>query len=168
MRTLINLIGEQPFSNLLPIRYLKPDRTILLHTTKTEMVAQRVKLLVNNCIIRQVPAYDFTHLSNVFEAIVGTNEEFVFNLTGGTKIMALAAFASALRHGLNFVYLQSEGRRIILEEFQIINGTAILEKQTELPDLISLDDFLRVHLGQYKSTGPHRNDDGKSVVWWKI
>ncbi|RMH45758.1 MAG: DUF1887 family protein, partial [Gammaproteobacteria bacterium] len=99
MTTLLSLIGEQPIPNLLPIRALQSDENILVYTNRTEPVARRLRRLISghddlkNDL--QVPAYNFEQALQAMQQRLDGIAEVTFNLTGGTKMMALAAYALA-------------------------------------------------------------------------
>jgi len=48
MTVLINLVGEQPFPNLLVTRYEKPEGTVLVSTELTHSVARRLEGLLRS------------------------------------------------------------------------------------------------------------------------
>jgi hypothetical protein len=84
-------------------------------------------------------------------------EPLTFNLTGGTKPMMLAAYWLAREYESPFVYFQTEGNRSCLYHYTLENGVISLKETEELPETISLDDYLRLHLGTYE-TGAPRED----------
>ncbi len=157
MTTLITLVGEQPIPNLLPARHLKPERVVFAHTGSgargTEPVARRVARLLTDCAVEfiETSAYDLLPIRARLAQHVAGGEEVIFNLTGGTKMMALAAYALAVEHNAPFVYLQTEGERgrdlqSSLYHYAFAGQTPVLRQRETLPaDLLSLDAYLRAH-----------------------
>ena len=39
---MISFIGEQPIPNLIPVKFEKPEATLLVHTERTEGKAKRI------------------------------------------------------------------------------------------------------------------------------
>lgn len=91
-----------------------------------------------------------------------TKEQLVFNLTGGTKPMALAAYHLAEEFGSPFLYLQSEGSRSLVYQYQFADRGVKLIKTEELPPLLTIDDYLRAYLGEYQE-GPPKEEPVKVI-----
>lgn len=160
---LISLIGEQPIPNLLPIRYLKPAENLLVYTAKTEQVAQRLRRIISGRpdLAADLPAepYDFDGLRQKLAARLDGKQDVLFNLTGGTKMMALAAFSLAVQFGFPFVYMENQGST--LRRYSFVAGAPVLQETTNLQTLISTSDYLNAHLDGFKQTGFHKDVHGK-------
>ncbi len=160
---LISLIGEQPAPNLLPTRHLKPDVAVLVHTDRTAQVAKNLRaLLENECGVHlcEVPPYNILGCQQNIQALLSANlsgHDLVFNLTGGTKLMALAALGLARRYSAPFVYFQTEGNRSRLYHYILENDEIRQQKVEDLNVTITLDDYLRMYLRAYE-TGEPRNE----------
>jgi len=136
------------------VRYLEPASVVLVSTTRTLPVADRLAPLVENAImLKDIPPYN---LPAIYEALAGfvtahqwAGTDLLFNLTGGTKPMALAAHALAQEKGSPWVYLQSEGARSLLYRYRFGASGVLQYTQDEIPALLDLDDYLHAHLGQY-------------------
>jgi hypothetical protein len=75
--------------------------------------------------------------------------ELIFNLTGGTKAMVLAANQVALKRGAQVVYLESERTQNVLYEYRYDDQQTLqLQGKTELPTLINIEQFLDAHIGR--------------------
>ncbi len=153
MRVLINLIGQQPIPNLLLPLFIKPDKNILLYTDTTEMVAARVNKLLNNSVKVKIEPYEFAKALEDIKSLTNNASEFLFNLTGGTKIMALAAYQVAKDNRSKFVYLQSEGRKSILYSYSAESDNYTNPSKEFIPGLIDIDMYLKAHLPDYDVTG---------------
>lgn len=159
--TLILLAGEQPAPNLLPTRHLQPDSVVLVYTDHTEKVARNLEaVLAPSTPCRHCPVHPY-HLNDILGALttfIADNlqgSELVFNLTGGTKPMALAAFQIARSQGWPIVYFQTEGNASKLFTYTFGDqGNIIAAGAADLPAAISLDDYLRSYLGSYTTEPP--------------
>lgn len=160
MSLLLSLIGEQPIPNLLPIRQDRPPRTLLVHTALTRAVAERIKTIIHKettAHLCQVHPYDLSSIQQTLAQKLADlgwpKDELVFNLTGGTKMMMLAAFVMAAQQDSPFIYLQSEGHRSLLFRYRLERGHPKLIGQEEIPAVISASDYLNAHLPGFEIVG---------------
>jgi len=162
MTTMVALVGEQPIPNLLPVRYLKPTALVLVYTERTKDVARRLQQLLSEIEIVPLELLDAYHVAAIRERIrqsVAAQEDLLFNLTGGTKTMVLAAYDLAREWQSPFLYFQTEGphgrdQQSVLYRYIWDANTAVLERRFVLDEpLISLDDYLRAYFGGYDETG---------------
>jgi hypothetical protein len=159
MMVTVSLIGEQPIPNLLPIRHLPPDTVVLVCTERTQAAAERLEgLLGCIAIYCAVAPYDIRaivrDLSSLIEDRGWTAADLLFNLTGGTKAMALGAYLVAANLKVPFLYLQSEGKRTRLYRYEFdAEGSPYLHSDQLLPSVITIDDYLRAYVGHYQITG---------------
>ena len=162
-KAMVLLIGEQPAPNLLPVRHLKPDVAVLAYTDRTQRVAENLEVLLkpdSACLRCPVEPYNVTAAQEQLRALLEstlTGYEFVFNLTGGTKLMALAALGLAHIYRAPFIYLQTTEHGSRLYHYVLEDGEIRRSKVEDLATTISLDDYLRMHLGAYE-VGEPRND----------
>jgi hypothetical protein len=164
----ISLIGEQSIPNLLPIRYQPPDAVMLVHTDLTKAAAERLaRLLPDGCeaIPCLVSAYDIQEIARTLQSLIKERDwpaaDLLFNLTGGTKAMALAAFLAAADCRAPFLYLQSEGRKTRLYRYEFNSaGMPQVSDDRILPALITIDDYLRAHVNDYQILGPSEKSGG--------
>ena len=157
---MISLVGEQPLPVLLPSLHLNPGNHLLVHTERTRVVAKRLSQFIPACSLKSVPAYGFDDVRRAVQEGVDPDQGWVLNLTGGTKMMALAAFSLAVDHSLQFVYLKSENQQNVLMSYSFQDGEHRKDHAYQLPELIDLDQYLRVHLPGFTREGPNKNQDG--------
>ncbi|MDF1515204.1 MAG: hypothetical protein P1S60_15450 [Anaerolineae bacterium] len=156
MATMLVLTGEQPLPLLLPIRFLKPERVIFLHSSKTKQTASRVAILCGGvCEFITLPdVYDPERIRQRIEDYLVPSETLNVNISGGTKMMTLAAVQAAKKCDADLVYLRTEGTRrrqqSRLETLVLDQDRWIRVKSEVLPELINLDDYLRVNIGHYQ------------------
>lgn len=160
MKTIVSLIGQQPIPNLLPIRHIKPDAALLVYSDFTEQTAGRLTGLIENELAVWELFVDAYAVVDIRDAILEQlakkqlqPEEIIFNITGGTKPMSLAAYLVAAALEADFVYLQSEGKQSRLYWYVFDSGEPTLKQDTILPPLITADDYLQVYVGSYELTG---------------
>lgn len=167
---MISLVGEQPVPNVLPVRYYQQEQTVLVvlvYTERTEQVAKRLAaLLPGACLVGPVDPYSLEGVEDTlriwFDQHDPDGEEVVFNITGGTKPMMLSAYRMAERQGRTLVYVQTEGKAIRLYRYQFRHMMYLVSEPEiiELPTLLTIDDYLRVHSGSFTATGYAKHDGG--------
>jgi hypothetical protein len=167
---MISLVGEQPIPNLLPIRHQSPAAVVLAYTDRTQAAAERLeRLLPEDCetIPCHVSPYDIRETIRSLQALIKERSwvaaDLLFNLTGGTKAMALAAYIAATDHMASFLYLQSEGRKTRLYRYDFdADGIPRVSTDQLLPGLITIDDYLRAYVDDYWVTGFAKGGPGGS------
>ena len=161
---LVSLIGEQPIPNYLVSSYLKPDANLLVCSHTTLTVARRLEKLLPNSQPVELKSdleYHLTKSIAYMQDCLQGKSGLAFNLTGGTKIMALAGFALASQSSSPFYYFQSEGHASVLYRYAFQDGQVLLEKREELPVLMSTDLYLKAHLPGYHLEESPKDDGGK-------
>lgn len=177
---LISLIGEQPIPNLLPIRHLKAVENLLVHTANENASlkpAQRLRKLIPPDLevsFVAVDAYRVDRIRAILENSIGDRTDVVFNLTGGTKPMSLAALEVARVRQAACVYYQTEGQRgrdqqskLYFYRFDEAGNLAFDRAEALLNGLINLDEYLRAHLEGYeeKDFAPGTGGDLEKAVF---
>ncbi len=166
---MVLLVGEQPAPNLLPVRHYKPKGVILVSSDFTARIAGNLQQVLQPhlCIKCQVPAYD---VKRVREALIGVLKKhgwlpqaLVFNLTGGTKLMMLAAYSVAQEIGSRCLYLVSEKGQSEVHWFGFKGGAFVRMPRERIATTITLDDYLRVYVGAYRQQTP-RDEFERAVV----
>ncbi len=163
---LISLIGEQPIPNLLPIRHLKATENLIVHTNNENASikpAQRLKKLIPSNLevsLLQVDAYRVDEIRKKLQETIDERSDVIFNLTGGTKPMSLAALEVARARRATCVYYQTEGQRGRDQQSKLYfyrfddAGNLVFDHAEALPGgLINLDEYLHAHLDGYEEKG---------------
>jgi hypothetical protein len=169
LTTLVTLVGEQPIPNLLPMRALRPEALLLVYTARTEPVARRLGGLAGpetEVAYVKTDAYDIIGIRKVLHGKLAGCVGLLFNLTGGTKPMMLAAHALAAEFDSPFIYLQTEGRPPAEHQSRLCTycyseGNLRLESVAALPALLTIDDYLRAHLPGYREEGFSKDERGR-------
>jgi hypothetical protein len=117
----ICLISEQPIPNLLPLLLEKPERAIFLVSPEMADQAHRLKGILRprgiSVALRSLPsAYDFKaveRICRIIEEEEGPENDLTLNVTGGTKVAALAAFLLFYINSHRVIYLDTHNNQII-------------------------------------------------------
>jgi len=169
MKAMVLLVGEQPVPNLLPVLHERPDEVLLVHTQRTKNQNDRLfNLLEGRCRreMLEVSAYDVAGTREILGKWMADKgwrtSQTIFNLTGGTKTMAFAAYELAVRLGSEFLYLQTEGARSLIYRYITSGGAPVLrDAAEEIGPLLTIDDYVRAHLGTYTVTGFSPTEGGQ-------
>jgi Domain of unknown function (DUF1887) len=166
MSTMIALIGEQPLPNLLPVRHYHPQNVLLVYTERTKQVYERLKATLQQETTvygLETDAFDIVAIAEALdkqlEQLPELNFQPVdFNLTGGTKAMALAAYQVAQQHNMPVFYLQSEGKHNRIYHYTWASGQLRTARNILLPECVALRDIFNVHFGPnaWQESGPGR------------
>jgi hypothetical protein len=140
---LVSLIGEQPIPNLLAARQLAATRNLLFYAEKTRQVAEKLQQLLPGASLEPIEPFDFEAALRAFETRCPPHS--IINLTGGTKVMAFAAYEFAHQKGLPAVYVESDQQRSRLFR---LDPDYRQQAPLELPALITIEDYLRAFLGE--------------------
>lgn len=165
---MIALVGGQPLPNLLPVRHYQPGCTLLAYTSTTQKVFTRLRDAIGPTQAQGVlcDAYDIDAITEQLRTVVQSQkwepDQLVFNLTGGTKAMALAAYHVAAELGARFLYLESEGRKSRVYHYRFQDSAPCPVSNELLPPCVSLNDFLNVYLGkdEWQEGGYSRSEGG--------
>lgn len=151
---LLSLIGEQPIPNLLPLwQNAGFTATQFACTEATQPAAQSLQAALQNdphlCKVELLPplllhAYDIQKSRRALAAAIGRHledgHEVCLNLTGGTKIMSLAALQAAYGSGIRLLYVSTEERQLIY-----FGSDGAETERAPFNVRISVEQYLRAH-----------------------
>ena len=114
-------------ANVLPVLMYKPKQVVLFSTKEEKKTANNLEKLftsksINVKKIEDLNAYDFIGFKNVVNKEINDySNEVSLNITGGTKLMALAAYEAFAEKNLRIIYCDTEHQNIItlLPEYKI-------------------------------------------------
>lgn len=171
MSVMILLVGEQPAPNLLPVRYYKPKHVGLVHTGFTKLRAERLAEVIGGQTqphLCPTGAYRVDEIQHALQTFIQENKwtghELIFNLTGGTKTMALAAYEVTRQISARAFYFQTEDNQSLIHPYRFENGLLIAEDPLTIQGSVTLDEYLRLYAGNYVPTG-HFNDAFEESVY---
>lgn len=161
MTRMVALIGEQPAPNLLPLLHVAATDGLLVFTQRTARHKDRLKRVLQGRVPPEeleTPPYDIIEIGHRLEkklvALGWNTPDLVFNLTGGTKAMAFAAYDLAVRWRSEFLYFQTEGARSLVYRYATVSGSPLLiGAPEEVRTLLTIDDYLRLYAEGYKEEG---------------
>lgn len=166
MTILIQLIGEQALPNLLVPAYLKPNRTLLVYTERTKQVKDRISTLIENGDYIECDPYNIPEIIHKLKEKIDSydQDQLIFNLTGGTKAMVLAANHLAASRSAKVVYLESERGKSRLYKYHYDKQRDLhLDGREELhKPLITIETFLHAYIGKggWEESGPSKDIGG--------
>ncbi len=122
---LISLVSKQSMPVIIPALYLKPDKVILITTHEEKHTAKNIINVLNNNKIscelsgNTVRAYDYKSTESEINRLISSNPKkiLLLNTTGGTKIMAIAAYESFRKANLETIYCDTNDNKIFFMEF---------------------------------------------------
>jgi len=112
------LVSNQPIPNLVPLLLEQPDRAVLLVSPQMRLQAERLERVLRPravaCRQEEVDPYDFAAVAEVCKRLIReTDDELVLNVTGGTKVSALAAFQAFYFNDKRIIYLDTANNRLL-------------------------------------------------------
>ena len=157
MTNMVLLVGEQPAPNLLPLKHYNPSNVILVHTSRTARIASRLAQVIGN-IVKQpfcdVEPYRVDPIKEELQSYIGklgwTGNDLVFNLTGGTKPMATAAFEIARQMEATAFYYQTEDNQSLIHPYRYDRGSLVTDIPVSIAETLTLDSYLRLYVGDYE------------------
>ncbi|SRR5579875_2905920 len=171
MTLMVALVGEQPLPNLIPVRSYNPDSVLLVYSERTKGVYERLKAVLESKTVvyeLKTDAYNIVAIIEALNAKLKTSElqsqTPEFNLTGGTKLMSLAAYQVAQQTNATMLYIESEGKRNRVYRYTWKHNQLQPPSQTWLSDCkVSLQEFFDVQLGigNWKEHGPAKDKKGQ-------
>lgn len=120
-RVLLTLAGEQPMPSLIPILQYRPDVAVFLYSDRTApQVAEicaaldLVDELAPRCVKVRIDPACFIRSADVIPQVMADYPgcEFLFNLSGGTKLMALSLYRAAEGKG-DILYVSADDESIL-------------------------------------------------------
>jgi hypothetical protein len=175
MTTMVALVGEQPLPNFLPVRHYHPSDILLVYTARTRQTYECLKISLQNetnVYGLETNPYDIALVARTInekldELAAVVSQPLMFNLTGGTKAMMLAAYQVAAQLNADVFYLQSEGVQSIIYRYRWHKDQLDLPLQEPLLKCINLCDVLDLHLGhrKWEEKSPNKNDVGGMFEW---
>lgn len=141
--THVCLISDQPIPNLIPLRMEKPARAIFLVSDEKQNEADRLRRIIQPWGItieeKRIPPFDLNAVAAICATLIGEQgqEHLTLNVTGGTKISALAAFEAFYSGGCRIIYVNTA-----TDELMTLSP---IEGKASIPDLIGVRDYLAAY-----------------------
>lgn len=121
MSTHVCLVSEQLIPNVLPVLAERPQQVILLITPQMENQGWLLEKFLRERGVKTnsqpIPAYDFAGVlaacTKVIELFCTADKKITLNVTGGTKIAALAAYQQFYFASQRIIYMDTANGRIL-------------------------------------------------------
>ncbi len=165
---MLSLVGEQPIPNLLAVLSVQPRHAVWVCTELTKAVSQRLRSVLKDRRVSvedepvNVAPYDMVDIESKLKTRIRKKswspDKIIFNLTGGTKPMALAAYRLAEQLSCPFLYVQSEGKKSTVYYYWFSERGPELKNADEVPPVLDIDLYLKAHLEGYTETGEFKNE----------
>lgn len=113
----ITLIGKESLPAYYPIAETRPEQVYVIATKQTRQVAERLRevlvtrLSIDCDIYASANAFDPLSVELYCENLhagFAPDDQVTYNITGGTKLMAIGAYKAALHHGAQIIYTNSD------------------------------------------------------------
>jgi hypothetical protein len=171
MKHQITLVGGQLLPVFIGIREFDPDKVYFIVSNESKEGLQHLKSVIKGTSLSEhsCNAYDFISVKNTCEKIldkIDPNDDVLFNLTGGTKIMVLAVQSIIIERGLPGFYINQDNTLLQLpayskqkvsyhvttKEFLEISGHHLYSAKT-LQDYSQLDFKAATEIEAFANTG---------------
>jgi len=119
MDTMFCLVSRQSMANVIPVLMYKPQNVVLFATPEEHKSADFLQnlfksKLINVKRINGLNAYDYLNFKKVVSDLLEkTNGDVWLNVTGGTKLMALAAYEAFAEKEKTIIYCDTDHQKII-------------------------------------------------------
>lgn len=137
------LVSHQTIANIVPLLLEKPVMAILLETEGMQVQADRIASILQPRGIRTerivIRPYDFDSVETACETICQKydDHDLTLNVTGGTKISALAAFETFYSTGKRIIYLNTAA-----DELLVISPEA---ESIPVPNVVNVRTYLAAY-----------------------
>jgi hypothetical protein len=141
MNTLFCLVSRQAMANVIPVLMYKPNKVILFATPEEKNTANHLAKLFNskNISVNRIDdldAYDYLKFKDcILNEINLASGHLVLNVTGGTKLMALAAYEAFAEKDKHIIYCNTDRNQIIHLFPKLYTEKLILD--------LSIEDYLQ-------------------------
>src|SRR5579859_4997663 len=155
MTTMVALIEGQPQSNFLPVLHDKPSDVVFVYTAKTQAKYENLKIALEkpDCHIYGIETdpHDIANTMTTLNQWLAkmtelSSQPMVFDLTGGTKTMSLAAYQVAAQYSAPVIYLQSERGQSTIDRYNWQDHKLCWQTREQVNQYLSLHDVLDLYL----------------------
>lgn len=139
------LVSQQPIPNLIPLKMdiLMPQRVVLLVSRDMDVQAKRLEDVIRSFGMkvekRDIEPYKHKEARDVVLNVLADfeAEDIWLNVTGGTKIMAFAAFEVFYANKKPIIYVDTQNR--------VIHKLSPEDDEYKFEDVIGINTYLRVY-----------------------
>lgn len=119
MKTIFCLVSRQAMANVLPVLMFRPENVVLFTTPEEKSCADHLQKLFNSKGIKVqrndgLDAYNYIEFKEIVKMELSkTKGEVWLNVTGGTKLMALAAYEAFAEKNKPIIYCNTDRNQLI-------------------------------------------------------
>jgi len=160
MKTLFHLVSGQTAQILIAERTVKPDKNVLLYTAGSKNKLEIFNQIIKTEIAKiEISAYDIDTTTKLVEDYLNqnSNDEVIFNITGGTKLQSIALYNIAKVKKIQTIYVNSEENQLIY--FNKNGSKSVLLNEV----IITPQDYLSLHDQKFKSIEETKNISATSI-----
>lgn len=166
---LVELVNHQPILNLIPIRAIKPDEVLFVGTREEHGTIEHLKRTLRQDIrVHTMDVHDPYDPIAVHNDIAAHMQEMgwepartVFDLSGGSKVMAFGAYGLARRVEAVIADIERVRKQYRLRIYHFEDHHIVLKKDVALPALFTLEDYLNAHLPGFHLDSFSSDDRGE-------
>jgi hypothetical protein len=168
-KNLVTLVGQQPLTTLLSVRYLDPPEVLFVGTREWNNASRHLQTLCGKeRQVRLTEIRDAYHPGRIYQQMkkklrkLGWSpENTIYDLSGGNRPMAFAIYLLAMEDRSDLVDVEFVRRRHRLRLYRLDGELYALEEDVELPDLITIADYINAHAPGFEVDGFSRDKRGR-------
>jgi hypothetical protein len=168
-RKLVELVGGQPLPNLISIRSVRPDEVLFVDykdtraTTKRLINALKREMRTQTLTLPnpQTPHDTYERISKKVSDIGWGKKKVIFNIAGGYRASALAAYEIAKRTNGVLADMENIKNQWYVRLYRFEGDQVLLKSNVRLPGVFTLSDYLNIHLPGFKEEGASRDERGR-------
>ena len=168
-KNLVTLVGEQPLPTLLSIRHLDAKEVLFVGTREWHSVSQHLQTLVGrerHIHLTEVrdpydPPAIHRQVRKKLHKLGWSPETITYDLSGGNKMMAFAAYQLAVEDRGELVDVEFVRHQHRLRRYRLDGNHAVREEDLALPELITIADYLNAHAPGFEVDGFSRDHRGR-------
>jgi hypothetical protein len=169
-RKLIELVDNQPLPNLISIRALRPDEVLFVDSRATRKVTKRL----HNALKRDIHVHSLTlpdrydpidifqRLDAKISDLSWGKKKIIVNVSGGNRPEAFAGYELAKHHDAVLADLEWVKKEWFVRLYRFAEDRAVLKSNVRLPGVITLPDYLNIHLPGYVEEGSITRKHGRT------
>jgi hypothetical protein len=168
-KNLVTLVGEQPLPTLLSIRHLDATEVLFVGTREWHATTQHLQALMGqerHIHVTEVrdpydPPAIHAQVKKKLRKLGWTPETMIFDLSGGNKMMAFAAYQLAVEGQSELIDVEFVRHQHRFRRYRLDGNHAIREEDIRLPTLITIADYLNAHAPGFEIDGFSRDHRGR-------
>lgn len=171
MKTLVSLISDQQIPNVCLIKELDPELNLFITTKRMEEKHQSDKI-INTLNLRNYEKIEVNEedYNDVFKKLsekvkINSSDQLIINITGGTKIMSLAAFTFGIEKNAEIYYLPIKS-----DKYLQLNPFKKDSSSIKITVSLTLEEYLNSYSKKDKNSGynydrPYKSEEEADIMF---